>query len=81
MPGLLKERGIERVDLVSLDIEGAEIEVLRCFPFASVRVDLWLVEIGTKDPVAMDAFFHWHGYVKAETFTGRLVKGKFLDVL
>ena len=40
----LRESGIDRVDYVSLDVEGAEAEILESFPFATVPVTAWSVE-------------------------------------
>ncbi|CAL4122681.1 unnamed protein product [Meganyctiphanes norvegica] len=34
----------EKVDLVSLDVEDAEMEILRLFPWDQVQVDVWLIE-------------------------------------
>lgn len=48
---ILRERGIARVDFLSLDIEGAELDVLRTFPFDAIDVDAWSIEnrIGKAD--------------------------------
>ncbi|XP_037795255.1 uncharacterized protein LOC119590652 [Penaeus monodon] len=45
---LLLAIGITHVDLVSLDIEGAEMGVLRHFPWDRITVDVWLVEHATE---------------------------------
>ncbi|CAL4142306.1 unnamed protein product, partial [Meganyctiphanes norvegica] len=34
----------EHVDLISLDVEGAEMGVLRSFPWHKIEVDVWMVE-------------------------------------
>lgn len=41
---ILRDRGIHRVDFLSLDIEGAEFDVLRTFPFDAVEVSVWSIE-------------------------------------
>lgn len=45
---ILKERGIDRVDFVSLDVEGAELSVLQGFDFQECRVDYFCVECDKK---------------------------------
>lgn len=41
---LLLALNVSRVDLVSLDVEGAEEGVLRHFPWGRITVDVWVVE-------------------------------------
>ncbi|KAK4304842.1 hypothetical protein Pmani_023229 [Petrolisthes manimaculis] len=41
---LLLALNVSRVDLVSLDVEGAEDAVLRHFPWGRITVDVWIVE-------------------------------------
>lgn len=41
---ILDERGIKHVDFVSLDVEGAEIEVLRGIDFSRVNIDCFTIE-------------------------------------
>ncbi|KAK3866607.1 hypothetical protein Pcinc_027873 [Petrolisthes cinctipes] len=41
---LLLALNVSRVDLVSLDVEGAEEGVLRHFPWGRITVDVWIVE-------------------------------------
>lgn len=41
---LLLAINITHVDLVSLDVEGAEVGILKHFPWERVRVDVWVVE-------------------------------------
>ncbi|MCB1887699.1 MAG: FkbM family methyltransferase [Rhodocyclaceae bacterium] len=41
---VLDEAGITRVDYLSLDIEGAEVDVLARFPFERIPVAVWSVE-------------------------------------
>ena len=41
---ILSERGISHVDFVSLDVEGAEIDVLRGIDFSKVEIDCFTIE-------------------------------------
>ena len=41
---IMDEAGIAVADFVSLDIEGAELAVLRSFPFDRIRVGIWAIE-------------------------------------
>lgn len=68
-------------DFASIDIEGAEGDVLRCFPFDDVRVNHWLVETNKQPQVAVDWFFHRHGYAAVHTFGDGQNDGYFLDTL
>ena len=38
-----------RVDFMSLDIEGSELEVLRTIPFDKVHFELFLIEVFSLD--------------------------------
>ncbi|XP_013387737.1 uncharacterized protein LOC106156854 [Lingula anatina] len=42
---LLSTIGRTHVDFFSLDIEGAELEVLQAFPWDKITVDMWTVEV------------------------------------
>lgn len=44
LAGILEERGIKHVDFVSLDVEGAEIEVLKGIDFSRVEIDCFIIE-------------------------------------
>lgn len=44
LSGILEERGIKHVDFVSLDVEGAEIEVLKGIDFSRVKIDCFTIE-------------------------------------
>jgi FkbM family methyltransferase len=55
--------GRDHVDLFSLDVEGAEMNVLKSFPFDDVRVDFWFVETNKLDREAFMGFMsqrHYH---------------------
>ena len=58
------------IDLLSVDVEGAEPDVLRCFPFDEFTPKAILVETAQfPDMRGVDRFFHRHGYHNRETFT------------
>lgn len=44
---LLRARGVEMVHLLAVDVEGAELAILRSLDFAVVRVEVILVECNT----------------------------------
>ena len=72
---LLKRHGVERVDLLLVDVEGAELPVLRGFPWETVAVERIFCEL---HPYAwrdfeyaasdLDVFFAEHGYVPIDMF-------------
>ena len=68
-----------QIDLLSIDIEGMESDVLRCFPLE--RVHAVLIETDKANLREVDRFFHRHGFASVETFinAGRAVQ--YLDNL
>ena len=44
LAGILEERGIKHIDFVSLDVEGAEVEVLKGIDFSRVGIDCFTIE-------------------------------------
>ena len=58
------------IHFMSLDIEGAEYEALRAFPFDRVRVGAWAIEHNNEEPKRSDikALLESHGYVRRHTF-------------
>ena len=73
---VLGNASAQRIDLLSIDIEGMEPEVLNCFPFDDLQVYAILIETNkVADMRALDRFFHRHGYVNYETFTNSVMKG------
>ena len=68
---VIAELGESTVDIVSIDIEGNEPAVLRCFPFEQHHVSFWLVEVNKHDLRQVDLFFHRHGYASVETFLNK----------
>ena len=65
------------IDLLSIDIEGMEADVLRCFPFEAFGVHAVLIETNkATDMRVVDRFFHRHGFSNVETFTNALAPGR-----
>jgi len=70
----LAELGIVKVDFMSIDIEGSEASVLRCWPFHRIAPHAVLMETAAYgrnsmvDLRELDRFFHRHGYANVETF-------------
>ncbi|WP_269584166.1 FkbM family methyltransferase [Roseibium sp. Sym1] len=62
---LLRDAGIERIDYVSLDVEGGERAVLEAFPFESVPVTAWSIENNTGNP-DIARFMAGKGYAVTE---------------
>ena len=64
------EDGSKRVDIdfISLDVEGAEIDFLSCFPFDSYDVKVWVIEIN-KNESPIDEIMLRNGYLKYEHLT------------
>ena len=58
------------IDLLSIDIEGVEPSVLRCFPFDRLGVRAVLIETNQAEAREVDLFFHRHDFVNEETFIG-----------
>ena len=68
----LRELGLgdASIDLLSVDVEGFEHDVLRCFPFEKYRVKTVLLETNLVDNLrVVDRFFHRHNFVNRESFT------------
>ena len=56
---------VVQIDLISLDVEGAEVEFLRCFPFAKYSVKVWSIEIN-KNEGLIDELMLRNGFMKVE---------------
>ena len=80
---IARDFDFNEIDIVNLDIEGAEAEVLRCWPFDEVKVKMFLVETDKHSLNVVDFFFHQKGYVNADTFTNVARNGNtyFIDNL
>jgi hypothetical protein len=69
----------QTIDLLTLDIEGAEPEVLTCFPFDQIDVQVILIETNKFMQFrVLESFFHAHGYASVATL---LDAGEWLDNL
>ncbi|MCP5156118.1 MAG: FkbM family methyltransferase [Ectothiorhodospiraceae bacterium] len=64
LESVLDEAGLVRIDLVSLDIEGAEMAVLGQFPFERFDIDAWCIENHTHGP-DLPSLMARHGYRQA----------------
>jgi FkbM family methyltransferase len=65
LEAVLDERGLTRIDYVSLDIEGGEMAALAVFPFKKYQIVAWTIENnggGTELPSLMQA----NGYRRVE---------------
>ena len=74
---ILKKLNVTSVDLMNIDIEGAEPSVLRCFPFKQFRVHAVLMETALYSGVdfaPLNLFFHRHNFVNADSFVSRWTK-------
>jgi len=59
---LLLSLGNPRVDFMSLDIEGSELEVLRTIPFDKVHIELFLIETVHSNETAITQLMTKNGY-------------------
>jgi len=48
LASILDEQGLERVDYLSLDVEGSELGILESFPFERFEIDIWSIENNTQ---------------------------------
>ena len=64
---VLPPLGIKSIDLLSLDVEGHEPNVLRCWPFARLPAYAVLVETNRFDLREVDRWFHRKGFVQDTT--------------
>ena len=58
------------VHFISLDIEGAEYEALKAFPFDRVRVGAWVIEHNNEEPKRsnLKRLLESKGYIRSHTF-------------
>jgi len=59
---LLLSLGNPRVDFMSLDIEGSELDVLRTIPFDKVHIELFLIETAHSNVTAITQLMRQNGY-------------------
>ena len=61
---VLREKQRPRIDLISVDAEGAEMEIFRDFPFQSWDIRCIIVETSRRTSMALDSLFLPQGFVK-----------------
>lgn len=67
---ILSKFGVKEIDFWSLDVEGAELQVLQTFDFSSVRISVVCIEADGHDPVRdqqVIELMESHGYVYQES--------------
>ncbi len=70
---VLARHGVERVDLLSLDIEGYEVKAMRGLDLARYRPRVMVIEVdGKAQEAALDALILPHGYFKWICLGGNL---------
>ncbi len=62
---LLEEHFLREVDYVSLDVEGAELQVLRAFPFDRFRIAAWSIDTNGRGR-EISAIMQANGYRRVE---------------
>jgi FkbM family methyltransferase len=65
MDGVLREHGVERVDILQIDTEGYDYVVLKLFDFAKYRPAIVHYEhqhLGSEDSAAAETLLRSHGY-------------------
>jgi len=76
---------VKQVDFVSVDIEGAEYEALKCWPFDNIDVSMFIVETNKIDLRFLDMYLLLGGYYKLQLFLNHYRAppnaGVFLDDL
>jgi FkbM family methyltransferase len=70
LDSVLQAEGVDRIDFVSIDVEGFELEVLRGFDLARYRPELLLIEDHVRD-LSLHRYLNRHGY--------RLIDRSFLN--
>ena len=67
---LARAKAPQRIDFMSLDIEGAELEALRGFPFEHYQIGALAVEHNFEEPKRsqIQELMKSHGYVRAHTW-------------
>lgn len=66
---LFSDNGITRVDFISLDTEGYELEILKGIDFTRVIPRYFLIEIYSRDYEAIDTYMDSKGYVMIESIS------------
>jgi len=65
---LLDDRGVKKVDYLSMDIEGAEVQALAGFDIERFKPDLVCIEAKVKNREPILKYFADHGYVQLEKY-------------
>ena len=68
-PDTLLPLGVEHIDFMSLDVEGNEADVLRCWPFDKLPIHALLMETTQFDLREVDRWFHRHEYDNVESIS------------
>lgn len=50
LASVLADHSLFQIDYLSLDVEGAELDILRTFPFDHFDITAWSIENNTDDP-------------------------------
>lgn len=66
LDSLLKTLGYERVDFVSIDVEGTELDVLEGFDLARWQPRLLCIENNDPRTAGLDAYMRERGYIKVK---------------
>ena len=59
---ILREHGLSKVDLLSMDIEGQELKALGVFPFKDIEVDVIVVENDKVKAWALNFLMSMNGF-------------------
>jgi FkbM family methyltransferase len=72
LSSILKEQGVKKVDFLSLDVEGYELEALKGIDFSEVEITHILVEVNLKDYSLeeMDKYLGQFGYKNIACLSG-----------
>lgn len=65
---LLEEAGVDRLDLLSMDIEGHELTALAAFDIERYRPELVCIEVHSRARDPVTAYFESHGYRRLEEY-------------
>ena len=65
---ILREHGLSKVDLLSMDIEGQELKALGVFPFKDIEVDVIVVENDKVKAWALNFLMSMNGFCLEHQF-------------
>lgn len=65
LDSVLTHANLQRIDYISLDVEGAELAVLQGFPFGKYEITAWTIENNMRDPRIKELMAR-HGYKLVE---------------